>query len=343
MNIFALTCAELADEMNRRYGKGFYYAVAIYREIFKHGNTVIADVSEFTHSQALAARLAEDIRLPSCKIVAKHDDGGVLKFVATLDDGRCIESVVIPAHGRTTLCVSSQVGCRMGCTFCVTGGMGLVRNLTVAEIVWQIHAARFSLKLPIDNIVFMGMGEPLDNFDNVLQALRVISDQRGLDIAYRHITISTAGHADAIRQLASLNLPKLHLAVSLNAADDELRSKLMPINRKYSLGRLKEELRNFPLEKNGIIFIEYVLLAGVNDSRDAAMKLANYLQGLAVRVNVITYNAGSSAIYAAPDMEHARRFCQWLAEKKLFVRLRQPRGQGAMAACGQLGTMGLCE
>jgi 23S rRNA (adenine2503-C2)-methyltransferase len=337
MHIFDLTCTELADEMKRRYGKGFYHAAALYREIFKKGSTAVADAPEFVNSRALARQLSDNLQLPSCRIVALQDDGGVIKFASALSDGCLIESVIIPAHGRTTLCVSSQVGCKRRCTFCVTGEMGFVRDLTVEEIVWQVYAARFKLNHQIDNIVFMGMGEPLDNFDNVLQAVRVMSDQRGLDIAYSHITISTAGHADAIRQLASRNLYKLRLAVSLNAADDELRSELMPINRQYPLGRLKEELLKFPLEKNGIIFVEYVLLAGVNDSCDDAMKLVRYLEGLAVRVNVIVYNTGRAATYAAPDREQAHRFCQWLAEAKLFVRLRQPRGECAMAACGQLG------
>jgi 23S rRNA (adenine2503-C2)-methyltransferase len=204
-------------------------------------------------------------------------------------------------------------------------------------MIWQIYAARFLLDRRIDNLVFMGMGEPLDNFDNLAQALRVISDQRGLDIAHTHITLSTAGHADGIRKLAALRLRKLRLAVSLNAADDVLRSTLMPINRRYPLGRIQEELRCFPLGKAGVIFIEYVLLAGVNDGREHVDQLVRYLEGIPARVNVIAYNRGASAIYSAPPSEHVHRFCGWLADQKVFVRLRQSRGQGIMAACGQLG------
>lgn len=337
MNIFALTCAELADEMGRRYGKGLYHAIVLYREIFKKGNISIADAPELANSHSLARQFTADVRLPDCRIVTRQQDDEVLKFASALADGHLIESVIIPALGRTTLCVSSQVGCRMGCKFCVTGDMGFVRDLTVEEIVWQIYAARFELGRRIDNIVFMGMGEPLDNFANVMQAVRVISEQRGFDIAYSHITISTAGHADGIRKLASAKLHKLRLAVSINAADDGIRSNLMPINRKYPLSRLKEELCAFPLDKDGIIFIEYVLLAGINDSYDDATKLAHYLEGLPNRVNVIAYNTGSYVTYATPAIEHVHRFCQWLAEKKLFVRLRQSRGQGSLSACGQLG------
>ncbi|MCJ7596425.1 MAG: 23S rRNA (adenine(2503)-C(2))-methyltransferase RlmN [Desulfobacterales bacterium] len=337
MNVFAMTCAELADEMSRRYGKGIYHAAAIYRELFKRGNTSFAEAPEFLKSPLLAVRLAEDVALPCCRIIARQEEGGVVKFSSALVDGHLIESVIIPSRDRTTLCISSQVGCRMGCRFCVTGGMGFVRDLTVEEIVWQVFAARFILDRRIDNLVFMGMGEPLDNFDNLMQAVRVISDQRGVDIAHGHITISTAGHADGIRKLAALNLRKLRLAVSLNAADDGLRSTLMPINRLYPLARIKEELKSFPLGKSGVIFIEYVLLAGVNDAREQADQLVGYLEGIPARVNVIAYNRGASAIYSAPPPEQVHRFCGWLADRKIFVRLRQSRGQGIMAACGQLG------
>jgi 23S rRNA (adenine2503-C2)-methyltransferase len=336
LEVFALTCAELAGELSRRYGKGFYHAAALTREIFKKGNTSLAGVPELSRSPSLALQLAEDLRLPACRIIARQQDE-VIKFASALADGHLIESVIIPARGRTTLCVSSQVGCRMGCRFCVTGGMGWVRNLTADEIVWQVHAARFELGHRIDNIVFMGMGEPLDNFDQVIQAVRVMSDQRGLDLAHRHITISTAGHAEGIGKLAAMNWQQLRLAVSLNAADNELRSSLMPINHKYPLERLRNELLAFPLGKGGIIFIEYVLLAGINDGRDHARELARYLDGLPVRVNVIGYNGGSAAPYATPPPERVRRFCGWLADHKIFVRLRQSRGQGIMAACGQLG------
>ncbi len=195
-----------------------------------------------------------------------------------------------------------------------------MRNLTAEEIVWQVHAARFRLNRRIDNIVFMGMGEPLDNLVNMTQALRVISDQRGLDIAPSHITVSTAGHADGIRDLATLKIRKLRLAVSLNASNDELRSSMMPINRRYPLSRLKQELLAFPVGKDGIIFIEYVLLKGMNDSRGHARELASYLSGLPVRINVIAFNPFGSTPYTAPGQERVQQFCDWLADEGLFVQ-----------------------
>lgn len=337
MNVFGLTCEELAGEMRSRYGRGLYHAAALCREIFKKGSVSFLDAPEFERSPVFARELENDLSLPSCRIIEEKQEEGVVKFVSALADGLLIESVIIPSHNRTTLCVSTQVGCRMGCRFCVTGGMGFVRDLTAEEMVWQIHAARFGLAHRIDNIVFMGMGEPLDNFGNLVQAVKVMSDQRGLDIAHRHITVSTAGHADGIRALGESNLRKLRLAVSLNAPNDKLRNTLMPINRRYPLARVKEELRSYPVGKDGVIFIEYVLLGGINDSHESARELAEYLEGLPVRVNVIAYNPGSPSSYAPPSPENVRRFCGWLSDYSLFVRLRRPRGKTIMAACGQLG------
>jgi 23S rRNA (adenine2503-C2)-methyltransferase len=338
MNILSLTFTECMDEVQRRYGKSRYYAAALYREVFKNGHTHFIAAPEFANAHALAAQFTKDVKLPACRIVAQQEEDGVIKFASALADGHHIESVIIPARGRTTLCVSSQVGCRMGCAFCDTGAMGFVRDLHAEEIILQLYAARFTLKRRIDNIVFMGMGEPLDNIDHVLHAVRVISDQHGLDIACSHITLSTAGHADGIRKLGAAKLPTLRLAVSLNAADDALRSRLMPINRQYPLKELKDALRAFPLDKKGVLFVEYVLLAGINDSHDHARQLASYLRDLPVRINVIAYNQGDSSDFAAPDLKQVRRFRDWLVAEGFFARIRPSRGQGVKAACGQLAT-----
>jgi 23S rRNA (adenine2503-C2)-methyltransferase len=338
VNVLALTLDELTREVARRYGKGAFHADAVYREVFRHGSLSLAGVEAFSKSGDLGSRVERDLHLPSCRVTGQHAEGGVIKFVSTLADGHTIESVIIPARGRTTLCVSSQVGCRWGCRFCATGRMGLVRNLGTDEIVWQVYAARFLLCHRVDNIVFMGMGEPLDNFENVVQAVRVLSDQHGFDIARRHMTLSTAGHADGIRKLAAANLPALRLAVSINAARNTLRSRLMPINQTYPLERLKDELRAFPLGRKGVVFVEYVLLAGINDTREDAAQLARFLEGLPVRVNVIPYNGPGAGDYVAPAEDQVRRFRAWLEEEKLFTRTRRSRGRGVMAACGQLGS-----
>ncbi len=335
--LFGMGCGELAEQLTLRYGRGAYHAAAIYRGVCQRGDTRIDAFPELARSPALARRIAADLRLPACRIVATRKMDGVLKFATALWDGRIIESVIIPAAGRTTLCVSSQVGCRMGCRFCATGAMGFDRNLLPEEIVWQVWAARFRLAARVDNVVFMGMGEPLDNFAHLSRALRVMGDQRGLDIAPRRITISSAGHADGIRRLGRLGLPNLRLAVSLNAADDRLRSRLMPINRRYPLARLKAALGGFPIGRDGVVLVEYVLLAGVNDARSDAAGLAAYLKGLLVRVNLIAYNGDGRSGFAAPTEAQVARFCRWLAEEGVFCCRRQPRGRAILAACGQLG------
>lgn len=336
MNILALTFADCVDEMRRKYDKSRFFAAPLYREVFKNGSTRFADVPEFSKGPALAETLVRDVRLPACRIAEQQEEDGVIKFASQLADGHRVESVIIPARGRTTLCVSSQVGCRMGCTFCATGGMGFVRDLHAEEIVWQVYAARFMLKQPVDNIVFMGMGEPLDNVDAVLQAVRVLSDQHGLDIACSHITVSTAGHVEGLRKLGAANLPTLRLAVSLHAADDAIRTRLMPLNRRYPLVRLKESLRAFPLGKKGVLFVEVVLLAGVNDSHEDATRMIDYLQDLPVRINLIAYNPGGADGFVAPADKQVRQFRDWLVAAGLFARIRPSRGQGVRAACGQL-------
>jgi 23S rRNA (adenine2503-C2)-methyltransferase len=273
------------------------------------------------------------------KVIDVVSDGDVTKFVSSLDDEARIESVLIPAPGRTTLCVSCQVGCRMGCLFCATGRMGFVRDLTPVEIVWQFHAARAHLHGEVDNLVFMGMGEPFDNLASVMEAVRVMSDQRGLDIATSHITLSTAGHADGIRALAAMPPPRPRLALSLHTADNALRNRLVPLNRRYPLARLKDALLAFPLGSRGLFLVEYVLLSNLNDSQDDALRLARYLDGLPVRINLIAYNPCDGMAFSAPPVERVHSFRNWLTGEGLFVRVRPARGTGIMAACGQLGAV----
>lgn len=201
----------------------------------------------------------------------------------------------------------------------------------------QLFAVRHVLGRAVDNIVFMGMGEPLDNIANVVQAIRVMSDQRGFDIAPRHVTVSTAGLPDGIRHLGAAGLPGLRLALSLNAANDTLRSRLMPVNRSYPLAVLKQTLQSYPLRAKEVFFIEYVLCRGVNDSPEHACELARFLSDIPARVNVIGFNPGRSSLFEHPGEEGCRRFCMLLDREGVFVRLRSSRGQAIQAACGQLG------
>ena len=227
----------------------------------------------------------------------------------------------------------------MGCAFCETGSNGFYRNLNTEEIVEQIYTARFHFGYEIRNVVIMGMGEPLDNFDNVSQAIRIISDQRGFNIAKRHITLSTVGMAEGLRKLAGLRWQDLKLAVSLNAPNDKIRSRIMPINHTFPMGRLRQALMDYPLKRKSAIFIEYVLIKGLNDTRESARQLAEYLKPLKTKVNLIPVNPNtySDTRFETPSQEDMNRFYGWLTENGMFVRKRTARGLGLMAACGQLG------
>jgi 23S rRNA (adenine2503-C2)-methyltransferase len=228
---------------------------------------------------------------------------------------------------------------------CETARLGHLRDLEAGEIVAQVLVARHVLGEPIENVVFMGMGEPLDNLDNVLQAVRILSDRRGLAIPLPSITLSTSGHVDGIRRLARLatlpppeGFPRLRLAVSLNAPTDALRSELMPVNRRWNLACLREALLEFPLPRpRDALFVEYVLLDGVNDSRDQAMEIVEFLRGIKACVNLIPHNPGPDSPYRRPPEARVREFLQWLLDAGQRSRLRGTKGANAMAACGQLG------
>lgn len=216
-------------------------------------------------------------------------------------------------------------------------GMGLVRQLTVSEIVGQVYAVRRRFGECIRNVVFMGMGEPFDNFDAVIQAVRVLSDQRGLNIAQRYITVSTAGRIDGIKKLVAENMPHLKLAVSLNAPNDRLRASLMPINNAASLSALQEALQAYPLKKGYDIMVAYVLIPGINDGPDCLKQLTDWLAPLRAKVNLIPLNPGPDIPYRSPTEGEMERFRRQLIALRVNVQSRLSRGRDLMAACGQLG------
>lgn len=343
MKIFDYTHDQFVNAFQRRYGKSAYYGSPIYRQVMKHGRLAPGELAQYTGCAELANRLQTDLVLTSGKLVEKETDEGVTKFVTGLADGLTVESVVIPMYRRHTVCVSSQVGCRMGCRFCRTGKIGLIRNLTASEIVEQVFVARHLLGANVRNVVFMGMGEPLDNMDNVVQAVRVLEDQRGLDIARRYITISTVGLTDGIDRLARIHGGPLNLAVSLNAPDDIIRSRLMPINRTHPMAALKEALQRYPLPKKSSIFAEYVLIQGVNDQPAHARALSRYVGPLRVKLNLIPYNPGPGSEYVPPSAEVFQQFRNLLERNNIFVRKRHRKGERIMAACGQLGSRPLAS
>ncbi|HVX84193.1 MAG TPA: 23S rRNA (adenine(2503)-C(2))-methyltransferase RlmN [Phycisphaerae bacterium] len=319
-----------------------------------------------------------DVLIPAASRLTRDGADGTVKFClpvgAAGGSGAALESesVIIPmtSFGGTrwyTLCVSSQVGCRMGCTFCETGRMGLVKNLTAAEIVQQRLAAR-RLRMAdmpaagaagkhsgergvggqryfadgIQNIVFMGMGEPLDNFENVLQAIRVLAEPAGCNFPMGQITVSTVGRIDGLRRLGELVRAEpawrnLRIAVSLNAAREAVRDELMPINRAMPLEQLQRALVEYPLPPKGRFLIEYVLIKGVNDSPADVDAVAAFCAPLRCIVNVIPYNPQRFAPYETPEEETVLGFMRGLKERGLFVKRRTTHGREMMGACGQLG------
>ena len=268
-------------------------------------------------------------------VVRTQPDGELTKFVQRMEDGLETESVVVPMqrHGRSwkTLCVSSQIGCARGCTFCETAQLGLLRNLTAAEIVGQVAAARRDFGPEVGNVVFMGMGEPFDNFDNVLHAVRVLTDDSGLSFSMSSITISTVGRIAGIRKLADMRLRRLNLAVSLNAPNDEIRAQIMPISRTDPLPALRDALLDYPLRKCQFFMIEYVLIPGVNDEIEHGKELAECV------VNVIPYNPRRDSPWPAPSEESIGRFMRTLEDAGQMCKRRLTKGRDQMAACGQLG------
>jgi 23S rRNA (adenine2503-C2)-methyltransferase len=284
-------------------------------------------------------------------LVRHNGDGDFIKFVQQTPDRLEIESVIVPMRRGTTswnsLCVSSQIGCAWGCAFCETGRLGLLRQLSAAEIVGQVVAARREFGVEIRNVVFMGMGEPLDNFEEVVQAIRVLSDRCGLSIGKSRICVSTVGRIDGLRRLAALDWRRLNIAVSLNAPNDEIRSRLMPINRLEPMSVLRQALIEYPLRTCQFFMIEYVLIPGVNDAPEHAQQLAEYLRPVKCCVNVIPYNPGSvpdsAGGFEAPSEETVQRFLGWLREAGQYCKRRLTKGREHMAACGQLGNRSLAR
>lgn len=278
-------------------------------------------------------------------IIERASDGCV-KFGFRLDDGQIIESVLIPEPDRNTLCISSQVGCAMGCKFCLTASMGFVRNLTPAEIVNQVCAVRdFLLSEPqenligpdrVTNVVYMGMGEPLNNLQNVITSLSIMTEQKGLDLTGRRITVSTCGIVPKMKILGEESTS--NLAISLHAVDDETRNDLMPVNHRYSIDDLLEACRTYPMPKRRRIMFEYIMLAGINDSDKEAHILAKKLRDIPCKINLLPYNENPGLPYKSPSRNRIMAFQNILREANYSVFIRSSRGDDISAACGQLAS-----
>ncbi len=289
-------------------------------------------------SRDLRATLAADFALTTPSIVSREKSAdGTEKFLLRLADGRQIEAVFIPDTPSMTFCISTQVGCAMACAFCLTGKMGLVRNLTAGEIAGQVRVLAAALDM-LDrkfNIVLMGMGEPLHNYDETMRALRILNDEHGLAISPRRVTLSTVGLLPALERLAREPLMP-NLAISLHAPTDRLRAELVPLNRRYGVAEIIDACKRFPLGKRNRITFEYVLLAGVNDSAEDAGRLARLLSGVKSKVNLIPLNAAPGIPFERPSDEAVDRFAKVLADRGILVSVRKSRGRDIRAACGQL-------
>ncbi|MBI4481873.1 MAG: 23S rRNA (adenine(2503)-C(2))-methyltransferase RlmN [Acidobacteria bacterium] len=319
----------------RSLGEPAYRARQFFSALYRRRVQDLDRVTEFSRSLRQKLKLNYEIRLPEAARVACSNDGSK-KYLLRLEDGSVIETVYMPEARRTTFCISSQVGCALECTFCMTGTLGLGRHLETSEIVGQVLQL-LNRETAGDrvNVVFMGMGEPLHNYDRVMKAFRILSHPEGVSISPRRITLSTVGLLPGIQRLA--REPVLpNLAISLNAPDDHRRSQLMPINDKYPIASLVEACRQFPLKKRRRITFEYVLMAGVNDSDADALKLVKLLKRLKCKVNLIAFNPGPLVPFQRPTDQRVKRFQEVLCEHGMTAMIRQSRGRDIDAACGQL-------
>jgi 23S rRNA (adenine2503-C2)-methyltransferase len=313
-----------------------YRARQVWQWLYQKRAASFADMTNL--SAVFREQLAADFGISRLAVERRADSAdGTVKFLFRLADDRSIESVLIPEAKRLTLCISTQVGCGFGCAFCATALLGLKRNLHASEIVDQILEASRTLTEDrrITNVVLMGMGEPLANYRQTIKALSVMTNNSwGIGISPRRITLSTVGLVPQIRKL--MDETNVSLAISLHAATDELRSQLMPVNRKYSLRQLMDCCRALPIPRRKRITFEYVLLRGVNDSAADAHSLVELLRGVRCKINLIPFNPHHGSRYQRPETENVVGFQQFLSSRGLQVNVRRPRGDDIAAACGQL-------
>ena len=350
--LLSLSPAEL-EELMLRLGEARYRAAQIFPQLHRG-----LSPSEMTNlSLALRAKLEEAClwHLPVIerRLVSAID--GTVKYLFSLADGNCVESVVMKYEHGNTICISSQVGCRMGCRFCASTIGGRVRNLTAGELLGQVIAAAKDTGERISNVVLMGIGEPLDNYDNVLRFLHLVNEPKGVSIGYRHISLSTCGLVDQIHRLREENLP-ITLSVSLHAPDDETRSAIMPINRRFGVAELLEACRVYYVATGRRISFEYTLIAGKNDSAASAKKLARVLNDslrnnggarnatpMPIHVNLIPVNEVKETGFVHSGKEAVKRFAAILEANGIRATVRRTLGADINASCGQLRREGKKE
>ena len=339
--LHALTLPELQERFALD-GVNAYQARQVFQALHRYGARTLDAMPDV--SAACKRYLSTQPPLQTLSIDAVHRaSDGTLKLRLAAGGGNAIEAVVIPSPQRVTLCVSSQVGCAAGCTFCHTATMGLLRNLDAWEIVEQVRLANETWALEphsqgraISNLVFMGMGEPLHNEAHVAQACRILSDVTGLGFANRHLVVSTAGVGARIRPFWELGVGAL--AISLHATTDDVRNRIVPLNRLCGVAELRDILLDIPWRNRESVTIAYLLLDGINDSRDDAMRLSEWIEGLPAKVNLLEFNPYPGSELRRTSPERLAEFRGWLRDFGVFNTLRRSRGEDAMAACGQLAS-----
>lgn len=332
MNLYQMTLEDL-EKYFESIGEKKFKALQVYEWLYQKKK---ANVDEFTNlKKELREKLKEDFSFKRPEIIKREIDKDVQKFLFLLEDGEKIEAVLMEHNYGLSVCVSSQVGCNMGCAFCESGRLKKVRNLKAHEMVLQVLTIEELLAREIHSVVIMGIGEPLDNYDNVMQFIKIINHPKGLAIGARHITLSTCGIIPKIKELSHLGI-QINLAISLHAPNDELRSKLMPINKAYPLKELMSTLKEYIALTHRRVTMEYILLQGVNDGESHAHELATLLRGMNAYVNLIPYNETNHLEFKKSSKERIDRFFNILKQEKINVTIRREFGSKISAACGQL-------
>lgn len=328
------TPAQLKELVESLGGKGF---LAKYLFSFIHTKNV-RDINEIAPvSKSLREKLVNDGWGISCpQIIEKFEDSdGTVKYLFEFDDGVRVEAVLLIDGDRKTICISTQIGCTLACEFCATGKMKFKRNLSSGEIVSQVYAIE-SDSGKINNVVYMGMGEPFLNYDATMDSVRILNNADGRNVGIRHITVSTCGLANKIEKFSEEDIAP-RLAISLHAADDTTRNILMPINKKFPLKRLSDAIKNYQLNTGNRVTFEYIMIKGINDTPRHAESLIKYLRPFKCNVNLIEYNRHSGCEYEPSSRNALNRFADYLRDEGIETVIRFKRGQNIKAACGQLG------
>ncbi|MEW6433753.1 MAG: 23S rRNA (adenine(2503)-C(2))-methyltransferase RlmN [Myxococcota bacterium] len=344
VDIASLSLDELGRFVTETLGEKPFRAKQLFRWLHQRGVTSFDEMTDLP--KGLRAKLAGVARIVSLtKDLEQRSVDGTIKYRWKTHDGKLIESVYMPSPERRTLCVSTQVGCAMGCRFCATATLGLVRHLSPSEIVAQVHAVNREVRKnegleqlrPLTNLVFMGMGEPLHNFENIKGALALLRCEEGPNFSSRHITVSTVGLVPMIERFATETDVKL--AISLNASNDETRDRIMPVNKRWKIAELMEAVKRFPVKQGRRVTFEYVLMEGVNDADEHARELVALLRGLPVKVNLIQYNENPGLGFASTRDNRAVAFQRILEAGDVPAFIRANRGRDIAAACGQLANV----